>query len=258
MKEEGISTILINPNIATVQTSKGIADKVYFLPVTPYFVEKVIEKEHPDGIYLSFGGQTALNCGTLLYKSGVLAKHNVQVLGTPVETIINTEDRELFANKLLEIDVKTPKSIMDKLARRGFELSVKSARENLTDIAGVRVICPYINDIYLIAGLLTSQEDIVVIRTSDYIKHPKPNGYRSLHNIVEVPVFLSSGPEQVKVEIQIRTIAMDFWASLEHDLAYKLADGKTEAVLKELKECADVIAETDKRMQNLYNNILNT
>ena len=146
---------------------------------------------------------------------------------------------------------------MDKLVRRGFELSVKSARENLTDIAGVRVICPYINDIYLIADLLTSQADIVVVRTSDYIKQPKPNGYRSLHYIVEVPVFLSSGPEPVKVEIQIRTIAMDFWASLEHDLAYKLADGKTEAVLKELKECADVISETDKRMQNLYNNIGN-
>ena len=153
--------------------------------------------------------------------------------------------------------VKTPKSIIDKLVRRGFELSVKSARENLTDIAGVRVICPYINDIYLIAELLTSQADIVVVRTSDYIKQPKPNGYRSLHYIVEVPVFLSSGPEPVKVEIQIRTIAMDFWASLEHDLAYKLADGKTEAVLKELKECADVISETDKRMQNLYNNIGN-
>lgn len=111
LKEEGITTILINPNIATVQTSKGIADEVYFLPVTPYFVEKVIEKEHPDGIFLSFGGQTALNCGTQLYKNGILAKHNIQVLGTPVETIINTEDRELFASKLMEIDVKTPKSI---------------------------------------------------------------------------------------------------------------------------------------------------
>ncbi|MDP2423160.1 MAG: carbamoyl-phosphate synthase (glutamine-hydrolyzing) large subunit [Bacteroidales bacterium] len=111
LKEEGISTVLINPNIATVQTSKGIADKVYFLPVTPYFVEKVIDRERPDGIYLSFGGQTALNCGTSLYRAGILAKYNVSVLGTPVETIINTEDRELFARKLMEIDVKTPKSI---------------------------------------------------------------------------------------------------------------------------------------------------
>ncbi|HOZ15798.1 MAG TPA: carbamoyl-phosphate synthase (glutamine-hydrolyzing) large subunit [Tenuifilaceae bacterium] len=135
LKEEGISTILINPNIATVQTSKGIADKVYFLPVTPYFVEKVIEKEHPDGIFLSFGGQTALNCGTQLYKSGILAKHNIQVLGTPVETIINTEDRELFANKLLEIDVKTPKSIavesvdeaLNAARKIGFPLIIRAA-----------------------------------------------------------------------------------------------------------------------------------
>ncbi|NOU17408.1 MAG: carbamoyl-phosphate synthase (glutamine-hydrolyzing) large subunit [Bacteroidales bacterium] len=111
LKEEDIKTVLINPNIATVQTSKGIADKVYFLPVTPYFVEKVIEKERPDGIYLSFGGQTALNCGTTLYNTGVLSKYNIEVLGTPVETIINTENRELFAGKLREIDVKTPKSI---------------------------------------------------------------------------------------------------------------------------------------------------
>jgi carbamoyl-phosphate synthase large subunit len=114
LKEESIKTVLINPNIATVQTSEGIADKVYFLPVTPYFVEKVIAKEKPDGIFLSFGGQTALNCGTALYKSGILARHNVEVLGTPVETIINTEDRELFAEKLHEIGVKIPKSIAVK------------------------------------------------------------------------------------------------------------------------------------------------
>ncbi len=110
LKEEGIETILINPNIATVQTSEGIADKVYFLPVTPYFVERVIEKEHPEGILLSFGGQTALNCGVALYEQGILAKHNVKVLGTPVQAIIDTEDRELFVKKLDEIGVKTIKS----------------------------------------------------------------------------------------------------------------------------------------------------
>lgn len=107
IREEGIKTILINPNIATVQTSKGVADEIYFLPVTPYFVERVIEKERPDGILLAFGGQTALNCGVSLYKSGVLDKYNVEVLGTPVETIIATEDRELFNQKLSEIGVKT-------------------------------------------------------------------------------------------------------------------------------------------------------
>ena len=110
LREEGIQTVLINPNIATVQTSEGVADKIYFLPVQPYFVERVIEKERPDGILLSFGGQTALNCGVELYKKGILEKHHVRVLGTPVQAIIDTEDRELFVEKLNEIDVKTIKS----------------------------------------------------------------------------------------------------------------------------------------------------
>ena len=110
LKEEGIETILINPNIATVQTSEGVADKIYFLPVTPYFVEKVIAKERPDGVLLSFGGQTALNCGVALYKAGVFEKYNARVLGTPVQAIMDTEDRELFVQKLDEINVKTIKS----------------------------------------------------------------------------------------------------------------------------------------------------
>ncbi|MCK4854985.1 MAG: carbamoyl-phosphate synthase large subunit, partial [Bacteroidales bacterium] len=110
LREEGITTVLINPNIATVQTSENIADKVYFLPVTPGFVEKVIAREKPDGILLSFGGQTALNCGIELYKQKVLEKHKVKVLGTPIQAIIDTEDREIFVNKLKEIDVRTPQS----------------------------------------------------------------------------------------------------------------------------------------------------
>ena len=110
LKEEGIETILINPNIATVQTSEGVADQIYFLPVTPYFVEKVIQKEKPEGIMLAFGGQTALNCGVALYKEGILEKYNVKVLGTPVQAIMDTEDRELFVHKLNEINVKTIKS----------------------------------------------------------------------------------------------------------------------------------------------------
>ncbi|WP_373798897.1 carbamoyl-phosphate synthase (glutamine-hydrolyzing) large subunit, partial [Bacteroides heparinolyticus] len=110
LKEEGIHTVLINPNIATVQTSEGVADQIYFLPVTPYFVEKVIQKERPDGIMLAFGGQTALNCGVSLYKEGIFEKYGVKVLGTPVQAIIDTEDREIFVRKLNEIDVKTIKS----------------------------------------------------------------------------------------------------------------------------------------------------
>ncbi|MGM9693757.1 MAG: ATP-grasp domain-containing protein, partial [Alloprevotella sp.] len=107
LKEEGIETVLINPNIATVQTSEGVADHIYFLPVTPYFVERVIEKEKPQGIMLAFGGQTALNCGVELFRNGVFETHGLQVLGTPVQAIMDTEDRELFVEKLNEIGVKT-------------------------------------------------------------------------------------------------------------------------------------------------------
>ncbi|MGI6073079.1 MAG: carbamoyl-phosphate synthase (glutamine-hydrolyzing) large subunit [Fermentimonas sp.] len=135
MREEGIETVLINPNIATVQTSKGVADVVYFLPITPYFVERVIEKERPDGILLAFGGQTALNCGTELYQSGVLDKYDVKVLGTSVESIMITEDRDLFVKKLSEIDAKTPvsravedlNSALEAAEEIGFPVMVRSA-----------------------------------------------------------------------------------------------------------------------------------
>ncbi|RLD58766.1 MAG: carbamoyl phosphate synthase large subunit, partial [Bacteroidetes bacterium] len=111
LREEDVYTVLINPNIATVQTSEDVADKIYFLPITPYFVEKVLEKEKPDGILLAFGGQTALNCGVALYKEGILEKYNVRVLGTPVQAIMDTEDRELFVGKLDQINVKTARSV---------------------------------------------------------------------------------------------------------------------------------------------------
>ncbi|HNQ82201.1 MAG TPA: ATP-grasp domain-containing protein, partial [Bacteroidales bacterium] len=135
LREEGIATVLINPNIATVQTSEGMADKIYFLPVTPFFVEKVIEKENPDGILLSFGGQTALNCGVALHQSGILEKHGVRVLGTPVSAILDTEDRELFTRKLDQIHVKTPRSIavtgvdeaVQAAATLGYPVIVRSA-----------------------------------------------------------------------------------------------------------------------------------
>ncbi len=135
LREEGIHSVLVNPNIATIQTTEGIADKVYFLPVTPYFVERIIEKERPDGLLLAFGGQTALNCGTTLYKEGVLDKYNVHVLGTSVEAIMNTEDRELFVNELDKIPMKTPRSHAvesmedaEKAAKDlGFPIMIRSA-----------------------------------------------------------------------------------------------------------------------------------
>ena len=132
LKEENIETVLINPNIATVQTSEGFADKIYFLPVTPYFVEKVIAKERPDGILLSFGGQTALNCGVQLYQQNILEKYNVEVLGTPIQAIIDTEDRELFVKKLDEIkgltaDEWSKKNADEKAAKA--EAAAKAAEE---------------------------------------------------------------------------------------------------------------------------------
>ncbi len=148
--------------------------------------------------------------------------------------------------------VKKPRSIAEKLMRKGCKLTIESARSSLNDIAGVRVICPYINDIYTVAGLLLSQDEIYLNNKSDYIMYPKPNGYRSLHLDVEIPVFLSKRKEWVKAEIQFRTIAMDYWASLEHDLAYKFDGDKTEEVTRELKECSELISQADHKMQKLH------
>ena len=151
--------------------------------------------------------------------------------------------------------IKSIKSIFEKLNRKELEISMESAKANLHDIAGIRVVCYYIEDIYLIAKMLTQQDDIELIRETDYIKNPKPNGYRSLHLVVKVPVFFSNGKELVPVEIQIRTIAMDFWASLEHQLRYKTIDTIPPSVARELQECADTIADTDLRMQRIYKTI---
>lgn len=151
--------------------------------------------------------------------------------------------------------VKTPMSIMEKLQRKGLEMSVQSARENLNDIAGIRVICSFVSDIYEIAEMLKSQDDIRLIEEKDYIKNPKPNGYRSLHMVLEIPIFFSDHVEYGRIEIQIRTIAMDFWASLEHKLYYKSGQKVPVHISGELKECADVIASTDERMQKLQREV---
>ncbi|HEY5584604.1 MAG TPA: GTP pyrophosphokinase family protein [Ruminiclostridium sp.] len=151
--------------------------------------------------------------------------------------------------------IKSISSIFEKLERKDLEISIEAAKENLTDIAGIRVVCNYIDDIYMIADMLTMQDDITVVREIDYIKNPKANGYRSLHLVVKVPVFFSDRKEIVPVEIQIRTIAMDFWASLEHQLKYKTIENIPYSVAKELKECADTIADTDLKMQGIYKTI---
>lgn len=153
--------------------------------------------------------------------------------------------------------VKTPSSIMDKLRRKGFEMSIDSARKNLNDIAGIRVICSFVGDIYDIAKMLIRQDDIKLIEEKDYIRNPKPNGYRSLHLVIEIPIFFSDHAEPVRVEVQIRTIAMDFWASLEHKLYYKTSGESPVHITQDLKECAELIASTDMRMQDIQREVEN-
>lgn len=147
--------------------------------------------------------------------------------------------------------IKKPKSIAEKLLRNGHDITIESISENLSDVAGVRVICSFIDDIYTIADMLVSQDDIRTVKIKDYIKAPKPNGYRSYHIIVEIPVFFSDKKQYMQVEVQIRTMAMDFWASLEHCVRYKKDIPEAEEISSRLKQCADIIADTDEEMQNI-------
>ena len=147
--------------------------------------------------------------------------------------------------------IKSPQSILDKLERKGFSKNFNNIKE-LNDIAGLRVICQYINDIQYIAQLLVLQDDVIHIKHNNYIQYPKENGYRSLHLIVSVPVYQREGMMQVPVEIQIRTIAMDCWASLEHELAYKTNFVANNDIKQRLKWCADMMAKTDEEMQKVY------
>lgn len=154
-----------------------------------------------------------------------------------------------------EFRQKSIPSMMGKLQKKGLPMTLDAARENLNDIAGIRVICYYIDDIFRIANLLTAQNDITLLQTRNYIAHPKENGYRSLHLVVEVPVFLASKTENVAVEIQIRTIAMDFWASLEHQLRYKGDGDVPDGIPERLARCAETSAMLDLEMQDIYHAI---
>ncbi len=158
--------------------------------------------------------------------------------------------------EFIKTRIKKPRSIAVKLKKKGLPITIEAVRENLNDVAGVRVICAFIDDIYKVADMLTAQDDIKLIRTKDYIRNPKNNGYRSLHLIVEVPVFFSDHKEQMRVEVQIRTIAMDFWASLEHQVKYKKNVKDAEEIVYELRACADVINRTDFHMQSIRDRIV--
>lgn len=144
--------------------------------------------------------------------------------------------------------IKTPESIVKKLKRLGFEATIENMYRELHDIAGVRIICSFTSDIYYLADAISKQGDVKVLMVKDYIANPKPNGYRSYHMVISVPIYLSSGQVEMKVEMQIRTIAMDFWASLEHKIHYKFEGAAPEHMRESLKECADMAAELDARM----------
>lgn len=151
--------------------------------------------------------------------------------------------------------LKSPESIYEKLERKGYPVTVESIRENLNDVAGIRVICSFPDDIYRLADLLIQQDDIILQRRKDYIQNPKANGYRSLHLIIGVPVYLSREKKYMMAEVQFRTIAMDFWASLEHKLKYKKVVDNTDEIVRQLKICADSIEELDYQMQKIRNQI---
>ncbi|MDO4941902.1 MAG: GTP pyrophosphokinase family protein [Lachnospiraceae bacterium] len=151
--------------------------------------------------------------------------------------------------------IKTPSSIVEKLHRNKWPITTESIYENLHDVAGIRVICSFVDDIYYIADVLLKQDDIRLIRKKDYIQHPKSNGYRSLHLIVEIPIFLADNKEYMQVEVQIRTIAMNFWASLEHKVRYKKDIPRVEDVEKRLKRCAEESAKLDLEMQAINKEI---
>jgi putative GTP pyrophosphokinase len=179
-----------------------------------------------------------------------------------VKTKLDVLNNEFMSNELrnpietIKARIKSPDSLYEKLERKGFEKSIDSIRNNIYDVAGVRVICPFIDDIYKVADMLSTQDDINIISRKDYIKNPKKNGYRSLHLVVEIPIFLSKEKKPVLVEVQIRTIAMNFWASLEHQIHYKKFSNSNVDSVKKLAECADTIYETDLKMLNIRRDLI--
>ncbi|MET0992066.1 MAG: GTP pyrophosphokinase family protein [Lacisediminihabitans sp.] len=172
--------------------------------------------------------------------------------------ILTTEFEHLHEYSPIEhvnARLKSPESILDKAGRRGIDMTFDSFRDNILDIAGVRVVCSFISDAYWVAKMLSTQSDITVLQVKDYIENPKSNGYKSLHLIVRVPIFLSESVEHMNVELQIRTVAMDFWASLEHKIYYKFDQEVPETLLAELADAADVANRLDAKMERLHNEI---
>ena len=189
----------------------------------------------------------------------LMMRYNCALL--EVKTKFEVLDREFSVRyqrnpvESIKTRIKEPLSILDKLKRKGLDVSIPAIEDHIFDVAGVRIICSFLDDIYALAEMFTKQDDITVVAIKDYIKNPKPNGYRSLHYIVEVPIFLSDTKYPMRVEVQFRTIAMDFWASLEHKLKYKQDIPHAEDIARELKECSEDIAAVDRRMQSIHRRI---
>ena len=213
-----------------IYNSKKLMDDIARLQSSHDLIELLSGIQQSMAIYES-GIQEVLTKLEILQRDARFSKHN------PIESIKSR--------------VKSPMSILEKMHRKGFPISLESIKTNLNDIAGIRVICPFIEDIYTVADMLTRQDDLKVVEKKDYIQNPKPNGYRSLHLIVETPIFLHDQKRLMKVEVQFRTISMDWWASLEHKIRYKKNLPEMEYVERELYECAEISAQLDARMEKL-------
>lgn len=220
-----------------IYNSKKLMDDIARLQSSHDLIELLSGIQQSMAIYES-GIQEVLTKLEILQRDARFSKHN------PIESIKSR--------------VKSPMSILEKMHRKGFPISLESIKTNLNDIAGIRVICPFIEDIYTVADMLTRQDDLKVLEKKDYIQNPKPNGYRSYHMIVEIPVFFSKGKTPMRAEIQIRTNGMDFWATLEHQLRYKQnieeMDGYEE-VSDELLNCARAVIDMDNEMQRIKDKI---
>ncbi len=225
--------ININPNSELVQSAVNVPNLV---PVPDALISQAREF------------QTAMMMYTCAIRE---VKTKLEVLNDELSVRNQRNPIEMIKSR-----VKKPISIVEKLDRRGLPISLESMMDHLDDVAGIRVICSFVDDIYAVANMLVSQDDITVVAIKDYIKHPKPNGYRSYHLIIEIPVFFSEEKKNMRVQVQIRTIAMDFWASLDHQLKYKKDMGDAaDLISEELRQCAEVIAETDQRMLQIRKNI---
>ena len=190
----------------------------------------------------------------MMYQGAVKeVKTKFEILNDDLSVTYNRNPIEAIKSR-----IKTPESIVNKMKRKGLDINMSSLMYYIEDVAGIRVICSFIDDIYEVANMLVCQDDVKLLSVKDYIKNPKPNGYRSYHMIIEIPVFFADTKRDMRVEIQFRTIAMDFWASLEHKMKYKKNVADAKLIECELRECADIIAETDIRMQKINNLISET